>query len=177
MLKRLNQPLSVWLTASAVIAFVVGMALAFAFTEPHPFWSTVGFMLAGTSLGVGVAVWIVQAILNERSGELIEQTKIDLLRFVGSQLALAISVVFSEAPDPLRARFDGTDIYDVWDQGVARGRVSPFSIVRALSSPPLKRSAKHVDSVPYITNYNYTLDTGQSIVNAALRMLLDSYVA
>ena len=91
MMKTLLSRKSHWLTGLAAFGFIAGIVIAAAAASPKVFFTNLGFLLAGTSLGVGVAVWVIQAILNERTEERNKQMKAAVVKSVGGSSASAIS--------------------------------------------------------------------------------------
>jgi hypothetical protein len=69
--------------------FIVGITISAIVDYPRSFFTNLGFMLAGTSLGIGVTVWIIQTILNERADEVNRLARISLLRAVGREFAMS----------------------------------------------------------------------------------------
>jgi len=83
-----------WFFVLTGIVFSGGMLIAVMNATPTVFWTNLGFMLAGTSLGVGSAIWIIQRVLDYRQDRTNREVKVKLLRSIGGDCVGAITRIY-----------------------------------------------------------------------------------
>lgn len=107
-----------------LLIFIAGMALAIAFASPKTFWTNVGFMLSGTSIGVGAAVLIIKRLLDDSQAVERDRSKRILLRTLGHDCIGAIGRIFGQIGSN-NFKFKGEELNDAWYYGIETGQLSP----------------------------------------------------
>jgi len=82
--------LIVLVATSASAVFAVGIALAAANATPKTFWTSIGFLMAGTAIAVGTTIFLVERVLRNLQQERDNEARVKILRDIGGDCLGAI---------------------------------------------------------------------------------------
>ena len=165
------------LTLLMFLILVAGMGLAISFANPKMFWTNMGFMLSGTSIGVGAAVLIIKRLLDDAQAVERDRSRRILLRTVGHDCIGAIGRIFAQVGSH-NFRFNGEELNDAWYFGIETGQISPegfhSNLIQefdgAAYGPPgdLRRAGNPPPPFPLLHDVNYDFEIGLMMLSRAL---------
>lgn len=165
------------LASLMVLTFVVRLSLAIAFANPMTFWINVGFMLCGTSLGVGAAIWMIKGLFDESQTVEKDRSKRILLKSLGHDGIGAIDRIFGPVGS-FSFRFKGENLNDACYFGVETGQLSPVGFQSNLNSefdhvsygPPSdpRRIGNPAATFPLLHDTGIDFDLGLMMLSRAL---------